>query len=218
MEPIEKSLKSEKQIAIARLQDLAMDSILAIEEKAVLHGGTAIWRCFNGKRFSFDLDIYASDKQFKKLANNLTWEFKKRGITMDYPSFAERVIDIHNGLASVKLEILKKPAGKKSIQREYVRADGTKMFINTLSIEDFITEKIKAYNSRGYARDLYDIYHLLSLNGKVDKKVKRKLGAFLKSITSPKDEKQLKELVYEGVAPSFDTMMNYIKAASNEIY
>ena len=211
MEPIEKSLKSEKQVAIARLQDLAMDAALAIEKEVILHGGTAIWRCFGGKRFSFDLDLYASDNQLKKLTRNLTWEFNKRGITMGYSYSTERVIDIHNAQASVKLEILKKPAGKKSTQREYVRSDGTKMFVNTLPEEDFITEKIKAYKSRGYARDLYDIYHLLSSHGKPDKSTKKKLAAFLKSITSPKDEKQLKELIYEGVAPTFDTIVNYIK-------
>ena len=48
MDPIEKSLKSEKQIAIARLQDLAMDSILAIENSIIPHGETTIWRRFNG--------------------------------------------------------------------------------------------------------------------------------------------------------------------------
>lgn len=211
MEPIEKSLKSEKQVAIARLQDLAMDSLLAIEKEVILHGGTAIWRCFDGKRFSFDLDLYASDNQLKKLTRNLTWEFNKRGITMGYPYSTERVIDIHNAQASVKLEILKKPAGKRSVQKEYTRADGTKMFINTLSETGFIAEKIKAYKSRGYARDLYDIYHLLSLYPKIDKNTKRKLKAFIKSITPPKDEKQLKELIYEGVAPTFDTIVNYIK-------
>jgi predicted nucleotidyltransferase component of viral defense system len=213
LEPIEKSLKSEKQIAIARLQDLAMDSMLSIDKGIILHGGTAIWRCFGGKRFSFDLDIYASEKQRKNLAGNLTWEFNRKGITMDHPGPIERVIDIHNAQASVKLEIVKKPAGKRSIQREYIRADGTKMFINTLSEADFISEKIKAYESRGYARDLYDIYHLLSSHGKLDKNMKKKLRAFLKSATSPKDEKQLQELIYEGVAPTFDTIINYIKDA-----
>ena len=213
MEPIEKSLKSEKQIAIARLQDLAMDSVMAIEKGIILHGGTAIWRCFGGKRFSSDLDLYASEKQFKKLKGNLTWELNKRGVTMDYPQSTAHVINAHNAQASVKLEILKKPNGKRSIQKEYVRADGTKMFINTLSEADFITEKIKAYNSRGYARDLYDIYHLLSSYGKPDNKINKKLGAFLKSIIPPKDEKQLKELVYEGVAPTFDTIINYIRDA-----
>ncbi len=211
MEPIEKSLKSEKQVAIARLQDLAMDSALTIEKEVILHGGTAIWRCFGCKRFSFDLDLYASDNQLKKLTSNLTGEFKNRGIIMDYLYSAERVIDIHNAQASVKLEILKKPAGKRNVQKEYTRADGTKMFINTLSETDLITEKIKAYKSRSYARDLYDIYHLISSHGKLDKSTKKKLAAFLKSITSPKDEKQLKELIYEGVAPTFDTIVNYIK-------
>ena len=210
MEPIEKSLKSEKQVAIARLQDLAMDSLLAIEKEVILHGGTAIWRCFDGKRFSFDLDLYASDKQRKRLAGNLTWEFKKRGITIG-PDSTDYVINVYNSEASVKLEILKKPAGKRSVQKEYARAEGTKMFINTLSGTDFIAEKIKAYKSRGYARDLYDIYHLLSLYPKIDKNTKRKLKAFIKSITPPNDENQLKELIYEGVAPTFDTIVNYIK-------
>ena len=188
-----------------------MDSALTIEKEVILHGGTAIWRCFGCKRFSFDLDLYASDNQLKKLTSNLTGEFKNRGIIMDYLYSAERVIDIHNAQASVKLEILKKPAGKRNVQKEYTRADGTKMFINTLSETDLITEKIKAYKSRSYARDLYDIYHLISSHGKLDKSTKKKLAAFLKSITSPKDEKQLKELIYEGVAPTFDTIVNYIK-------
>jgi predicted nucleotidyltransferase component of viral defense system len=213
LEPIEKSLKSEKQIAVARLQDLAMDSILSIDKGIILHGGTAIWRCFSGKRFSFDLDLYGSERQLKKLLNGLTWEFSKRGITMNYPVSTSRVIDIHDVNASVKLEILKKPAGKKSVQKEYVKTDGTKMLINTLSEEDFITEKMKAYKSRGYARDLYDIYHLISSSERLGQKTKKKLKAFLKSATPPKDEKQLKELIYEGVAPTFDTIINYIKDA-----
>ena len=158
MEPIEKSLKSEKQIAIARLQDLVMDSVMAIEKSIILHGGTAIWRCFGGKRFSFDLDLYASEKQFKKLKGNLTWELNKRGVTMDYPQSTAHVIDVHNAQASVKLEILKKPNGKRSIQKEYVRADGTKMFINTLSETGFIAEKIKAYKSRSYDTYLPFVY------------------------------------------------------------
>jgi predicted nucleotidyltransferase component of viral defense system len=114
VEPIEKNLRSEKQIAIARLQDLTMESMLAVENGIILYGGTTIWRCFGGKRFSFDLDIYATDKQHRKLIGDLTWELNKRGIIMDYQISTERVIDLHNDLASVKLEILKKPKGKKA--------------------------------------------------------------------------------------------------------
>ena len=53
MEPIEIKLKSHVQVAIARVQDLAVESLLALDSKIILHGGTAIWRCYNGKRFSY---------------------------------------------------------------------------------------------------------------------------------------------------------------------
>ena len=58
MEPIEIKLKSHIQVAIARAQDLAVESLLALDSKVILHGGIAIWRCYNGKRFSYDIDIY----------------------------------------------------------------------------------------------------------------------------------------------------------------
>lgn len=214
MEPIEKRLKSEKQVAVARLQDRVMDSVLAISQSVILHGGTAIWRCYGGKRFSFDLDLYASSMQLRKLLNNLAWELEKRGMAMDYLSFTGHVISIHDEFASIKLEITDKPNGKNSVQKEYVRADGSKMFINTLSDEEFILEKIKAYVSRGYARDLYDIYHLLAFSPKLSMATKKKLRAFVKAILPPKDSKELQELVYEGIAPKFDTMVKYILGAA----
>jgi len=34
--------------------------------RAVLHGGTAIWRCYHGNRFSEDLDVYL-EKDPKKI-------------------------------------------------------------------------------------------------------------------------------------------------------
>lgn len=213
MDPIEKKLKSEAQIAIARLQDRTLEAALAVEQGIILHGGTAIWRCFNGRRFSFDLNIYASEGQLKRLSNSLTWELDKRGIIMDYSRFTERVIDVHDASASTKLEISPKPKGVHGVQKEYIKSDGTKMFINTLSEDDFIMEKIKAYKSRNYARDIYDIYYLVLSSTAFDTKIRRVLRSFIKNASPPKDEDQLRELVYEGVAPRFSTMKEYIEKA-----
>ncbi len=74
MDPIEKELKSEAQIAVARLQDRTLEAALAVEQGIILHGGAAIWRCFNWRRLSFDLDIYASERQLKRLLDSLTLE------------------------------------------------------------------------------------------------------------------------------------------------
>jgi predicted nucleotidyltransferase component of viral defense system len=46
--------------------------------------------------------------------------------------------------------------------------DGSSMFVNTLSADVFILEKMKAYESRRYERDLYDIYHLMYLSYKYE--------------------------------------------------
>ena len=213
MDPIEKKLRSEAQIAIARLQDRTLEAALAVEQSIILHGGTAIWRCFNGKRFSFDLNIYASEGQLKRLSNSLTWELDKRGMIMDYSRFMERVIDVHDVSASTKLEVSPKPERIHSVQKEYIKSDGTKMFINTLSEDDFIMEKIKAYKSRNYARDIYDIYYLALSSTAFDAKTRKVLQSFIKNAMPPKDEDQLRELVYEGVAPRFSTMKEYIEKA-----
>ncbi|MEM3841465.1 MAG: nucleotidyl transferase AbiEii/AbiGii toxin family protein [Candidatus Micrarchaeaceae archaeon] len=210
MESIESRLKSEKQVAIARLQDIAMESVLVIDKKIVMHGGTAIWRCYNGKRFSFDIDLYASDAEVKVILEKLSWELHKRGAEMDYPIGSERIITVHNPEALIKLEMLKKPTRIKSVQIEYTKTDGTKMFVNTLSASDFILEKIKAYESRMYMRDLYDIYILVA-NNEIDKKSKSELNAFLLKLKPPSDAGQLKDLVYEGIAPSFEQIYENIK-------
>ena len=37
------------------LQDEVMQIVYGIDSKAVLHGGTSIWRCYGGKGFPEDL-------------------------------------------------------------------------------------------------------------------------------------------------------------------
>ena len=50
--PLQVKLKRETHRRIASAQDLIVQEVYAVFERAVLHGGTAIWRCYNGKRFS----------------------------------------------------------------------------------------------------------------------------------------------------------------------
>src|SRR3989338_458398 len=58
MMPLILRLKKETHRNIARAQDTIVNEIFSVFEEAALHGGTAIWRCYNGNRFSEDIDVY----------------------------------------------------------------------------------------------------------------------------------------------------------------
>jgi predicted nucleotidyltransferase component of viral defense system len=207
--PIEVNLKDAKQVALARLQDYVVEAVVEVEQNIVMHGGTAIWRCYGGNRFSEDVDIYASNLQIKKLHNHLTWSLSKRGIKMDYPSEPGGTIVISDNIVNTKLEVMVPPNGLKSEQKEYERINGSKFFISTLSIGDFIREKASTYQKRRYIRDFYDLYHLVSIE-KPDPRTRKIIMNFLNGMEPPIDEGKLKDLVYTGVAPSFKTMVDYI--------
>src|SRR3989344_7396049 len=94
MIPLIFRLKKENQRRIAKIQDLIVVSLFEVfEKKAVLHGGTAIWRCYKGNRFSEDVDVYIIrdleklDEFFDILAKKgLALERKKISENSIYPS------------------------------------------------------------------------------------------------------------------------------------
>ena len=73
-----KNLLRKPQASLAQLQDEALEILYAVCPEAVLHGGTAIWRCYEGKRFSEDLDFYALPKD--GLQDALIAEASKRSL------------------------------------------------------------------------------------------------------------------------------------------
>ena len=202
--PIIKMLKKRSQIEVARLQDEIAQIVYSLDNRAVLHGGTAIWRCYSGNRFSEALDFYSASlfslkTDFEKTSRshglNVT-KFKSTGNLL--------FSSISDGRTSLNLEVnLRKKV--ESIVRPYHNADGTSLQIRTLSAENMILEKIHAYSDRRFIRDLYDIYHLLQF---VEDKgsVKMDISLFLTHLDSPVDEGVLKTIIYSGVSPSFERM------------
>ena len=65
MKPIIQQLKKQAHRDIARAQDLIVEVLFSIIASAVMHGGTAIWRCYQGNRFSEDIDVYLPKDQQK---------------------------------------------------------------------------------------------------------------------------------------------------------
>ena len=61
--PLMLRIKKKAHQDIAYAQDLMMEEVYRFFPKAVFHGGTALWRCYQGNRFSEDIDMYLPHKE-----------------------------------------------------------------------------------------------------------------------------------------------------------
>ncbi len=197
--PIVYRLKRESQKNLTELQDEVIEVIYEILDDAVIHGGTAIWRCYGGKRFSEDIDIYAKYPEDFKI--KLERVLKRRGLKLiKFRQTANTLFsEISNDTTSMKLEITrKKVRGTLSV---YQKANGNTLDVLTLKPEELILEKLAAYNSRKRIRDIYDVYFLSRLVSEM--KIKKIVNESLQKIEKPTDEADLKAIVYEGEVPTF---------------
>ena len=213
MEPIEQFLSGQR-LKIASLQDYIIDLIYdRIQPEALLYGGTAIWRCFGGMRFSEDIDIYMELAAFEELIGSLAkYDLKLIWTDPDLPSrvrIARKDTDIL--LAS-------KPGFSENEIRSYLRIDGTVKIINVFSPTELVIRKIEAYQGRRYVRDIYDLFILTKWLERSDYVVRSKLSSFLNNLARPIDEEVLPALLYAGPRNlNFDNMTEYLKRWLNEI-
>lgn len=208
--PIINILKRRSELETAQLEDDVVEALFSITNNIAMHGGTAIWRCYKGKRFSKDIDIYCWESNFKEIfrqamekAEIEVSKYREKGMTF---------IHVRKGDTEIKIE--PNNVEKHAILAPYEKIDGTKTNILVLSPEDLILEKIETYSDRGGYKDLYDITVLINLV-KEPGKVKGPLDKFVREIRKP-DEKfqtyaEFRTLIYAGVAPSFENMVGLIK-------
>lgn len=204
--PIRNLLKKSAQIQLAQLQDEAADIMYSLCPDAVLHGGTAIWRCYGGNRFSEDLDFYAQlNGNFESA---LKEEAKKRNLSITKFRRTENNIyaKLFDSRTEVSLEIAVRK--KKGILVPFEKVDGSFMNVFSLSKEELIVEKASAFLNRKLIRDIYDVY-FLSATADISK-ARDELLEFLKKAPLPVDEKNLKALLYSGAVPSFSQMLSVI--------
>lgn len=206
--PIILRLKKGIHKDIALVQDTLVQELYNIFNDAVLHGGTAIWRCYQGNRFSEDLDVYIKRdlEKINLLFNNLSkigFVIKKKKISGN-----SLYSELKNNRTSVRLEALFKKI--EGVLKEYETSEGNLMTVYTLTPEQLINEKIDAYLKRLKIRDLYDIFFLLRHvkdKNKINSKIKKLLDEFRK----PTDESELRVLILGGIIPDADKMVDYIK-------
>lgn len=205
-EPIESVMRNESYLKVAKLQDDTVQIIFKTIS-AVLHGGTAIWRCYGGARFSEDIDLYVRKQgDIRKLVNRITLSDLR--ITFNRERHGTFYYDISNAETNISLQI--KIIKKKSALVFYERVDGTKSEIYSLTPENLIAEKIEAYTDRRLIRDVYDIMVLTKSVSNKDEIVDR-LRSFVLKIERPKDEGVLKSLVYNALVPSFASIVEYLQ-------
>jgi predicted nucleotidyltransferase component of viral defense system len=202
--------KSHKDIALA--QDILIIELYKKFPDAVIHGGTAIWRCYGSNRFSEDVDVYLPKKyKNKETLEDFFEQLKASGLELIKFKLTNTTLfsKLIYGEVEIRLEAVFKEV--KSVLKSFELTDGNSINVLTLSAEDFILEKILAYKKRKMVRDLYDIYFLLSFVSDKEK-INKKLKDFIENIEKPLDEKNLPVLIISGVSPKVDEMIKVIKA------
>ncbi len=205
--PIIYKLKRESQKELAELQDEMIEVVYTLWDNAVIHEGTAIWRCYGGKRFSEDIDLYTNYPA--DLKAKLENELKKRGLKLlKFRQTANTLFSrISNDVTHMSLEITRKNI--HGTLKTYQKANGSSIEVLTLKPEELILEKMSAYNNRRKIRDIYDVYFLSRF---VDnKRTKESVKKSLLKIDEPVDEGDLKAIIYEGKVPTFQEMLEALK-------
>jgi predicted nucleotidyltransferase component of viral defense system len=209
--PLNKKLKKKMHKLIALAQDILVIELYDKFPSAIIHGDTAIWRCYGSNRFSEDIDFYfplaLKKENFDKFLNDL----KEKGFLIKkFKRTNNSIFAKFSYLnAIVSLEIVFKNI-KKFLTKPFEMSDGTSILVNTLTPEDIIKEKVSAYLERKKVRDLYDIFFLLKF---VEKKedVKEILTKLVKNFEKPLDEKELKVLIISGSVPSVENMIKEVR-------
>ena len=160
-------ITNETQRNRAIIEDEIVDLMLKYYSGFVMHGGTAVWRCYGGNRFSRDVDFYSNlrpsdESRFQKQFHKLLIE---KGYPIREEKYNNKTKTMHvifkGGSTTGKLDITFENA--KGIAAEYLRVDGSKRIILALSPEALLNEKIDAYLDKYSVQsheiqDLYDMH------------------------------------------------------------
>lgn len=206
--PLNLRLRREIHRKIAIAQDLIVDEVYKKIEGAVLHGGTGIWRCYYGKRFSEDLDFYFPKEKEKIEAIFSVLETKGLKILKKKISENSVYSELEYDRVSVRLEATFQSI--KGVVADYETSDGNFVTVYSLTPESFLEEKINTYVKRRKIRDLWDIFFLVKI-AKMSKDLQASIGKMIKNYQPPIDEKDIKAIILEGIIPNSKEMIEYIK-------
>lgn len=208
------TLKKKQHKDMGELQDIIVDLVYDIFPNIIFHGGTSLWRCYNGNRFSEDLDFYLLKQN--NIKESLEKEIIKRNLNLlkykETNNLIYAKISQENIIVQLEIRLLDKNDSilKKAIPIEYNKINGSTITIFCLSQTDLLFEKANAYLNRKLIRDIYDVYFLsnfVNLSSTELNKIKEIINEF----KDPIDESNLKTIIYKGAIPNYKQMMMTIK-------
>jgi predicted nucleotidyltransferase component of viral defense system len=208
--PIDKKLKKKIHKTIALAQDILVLELYDRFPSTVIHGGTAIWRCYGSNRFSEDIDVYLpltlKSIDFQEFLDSL----KRKGfIIQKFKRTSNSIFaKFSYSDAIVRFEAVFKNV-KNFVTKQFEMIDGTFILVKTLKPEEIIKEKVLAYLKRRKVRDLYDIFFLLRFVEKKEE-VGKVLNQLIKNFQKPIDEKELKVLIISGSIPTVEEMVEEV--------
>jgi predicted nucleotidyltransferase component of viral defense system len=208
--PLDKRLKKQLHRNIALAQDILIMEIYNVFPQAVIHGGTALWRCYGSNRFSEDIDLYlpisARKESFRSLLDGL---LGKGFIIEKFKKTEGSIFSKYSYLGvAVRLEAVFKKV-KAPVLRKFEMTDGTFILVNTLKPEEMLEEKIRTYFERRKVRDLYDVFFLTRTVEK--QRVRGSVLKLVEKFTMPVDEKELKALIISGSIPKAEEMLESVR-------
>jgi predicted nucleotidyltransferase component of viral defense system len=210
--PLHDRLRKRGHREVAMAQDLLVSAAYDAFPALVLHGGTAIWRCFGGSRFSEDVDAYLPPPVGADAMRALNDVLVARGFVVRKLKRSRNAIyaRLSYAGAEVRFEALVKEPGA-SVVRTFEMVDGSRIAVNTLSPEALLAEKARAYVDRRKVRDLFDVFFLLSLASR-GPEVEASVGELIDGFVPPVDERALKALVISGAVPTTEGMVEAIRS------
>jgi len=208
--PLDKRLKKQLHRNIALAQDILIMEVYNGFPQAVVHGGTALWRCYGSNRFSEDIDLYlpisARKESFRSLLDGL---LGKGFIIEKFKKTEGSIFSKYSYLGvAVRLEAVFKKV-KAPVLRKFEMTDGTFILVNTLKPEEMLEEKIRTYFERRKVRDLYDVFFLTRIVEK--QRVRGSVLKLVEKFTMPVDEKELKALIISGSIPKAEEMLESVR-------
>ncbi len=206
--PLNLKLRKKIEREIAYAQDIIVGELYKFFPTAIIHGGTAIWRCYQGNRFSEDVDVYIN-KDLSKIE-----EFFNSLISKGFKIIKKRIkensiyseLDFNGTAARFEATF----QDKKPFSRKYETSESFFINVYTLSAEDLIIEKVETYLKRRKIRDLYDIYFLLNY-AENKKAIEHFLRRLIENYEKPKDEENLAGIIIMGVVPQSNELLTEIK-------
>jgi len=212
-----------------------------LPDKLVFKGGTSLMICHSLPRFSEDLDFTATEKiDIQKILTQISEFLKQQNITfetqhIDTTPISESLLIRYQGplydgtrqtTSKVELDISTRETIEQKPETTRILhpyKDTPTFYLQTMTTEEILAEKIRAILTRNKARDIYDAEYLIALNTPINKELINKKLSYYKKTFSKKELEQALENKKElwnaelsnlvPIMPEFDTVKTTILKA-----